>query len=201
MVQIGAGHLFAGLRESGGSADGPIDEIVHIGVRKRGARFGLIPQTQHMVGDRIAAHGHVPVIGFVGVVENRTHAVDLRRHHVFRTVSHIGGYGVGGGFECGEVEIVQSEQAGVRAEHTLDDGLIAFVRANKGEVLGDEKSQRLAWAEHHRAQKNLEGDVRIVLEQIRGDPCRFGGGIDADLGLVYIALVSQVFDDLIISLG
>ena len=118
-----------------------------------------------------------------------------------RTVSHIGGYGVGGGFECGEVEIVQSEQAGVRAEHTLDDGLIAFVRANKGEVLGDEKSQRLAWAEHHRAQENLEGDVRIVLEQIRGDPCRFGGGIDADLGLVYIALVSQVFDDLIISLG
>ena len=166
LVQASAGHAFTGLRIACRGTYRPVDQVIHIGIREWSSGLRLVPQAEHVVGHGITAYGHIPVVGLVRVVQNRAHTIDLCGHHILRPIGHKSGNGVGGRFERIKIEIRQREQIGVRAEHTLDNGLIAIIRTGKRKVLGDEEAQRLAWAEYHRTQENLESDIRVILQQV-----------------------------------
>ena len=122
LIQVGTGHTLAGLLQSPRDADSPTDYIIHVGVGERSAAVGFVAESEHMVGDGVCAHGHVPIARLMRHVDDFLRTFHLRGHHVFGAVCHKRGNGIGLGIQRVEVEIGQAEQfrIDVDARRTMD---------------------------------------------------------------------------------
>ena len=166
LVQVGTGHTLAGLLQSPRGADSPTDYIIHVGVGEWRAAVGFVAESEHMVGDRICAHGHVPIARLMRHVDDFFRTFHLRGHHVFGAVCHKRGNGIGLGIQRVEVEIGQAEQFRIDVERAAHNGLVSIMRSDQREILRSKESQRISWRIHHWAQQHLERHIRILPKQI-----------------------------------
>ena len=166
LVQVGAGYTFAGLFQSLRGTDGPTDHIIHVGIGERSAVVGLVAEPEHMVGDRICAHGHVPIARLMRHIDDFLRAFHLRCHHIFGAVRHKRGNGIGLGIQRVEVEIGQAEQFRIDVERATHNGLVSIMRSDQREILRRKESQRISWRIHHWAQQHLERHIRISPKQV-----------------------------------
>ena len=166
LVQFGSGNAFTGLCQTFRRADGPTDHIIDIVVGERRAGVRLVPQAQHMIGDRVAAYGHVPVASLVRHIHDFFGAFDLCGHHILGTVGHQRRYRIGLRHQRLDIEIGQSEQFRIDVEDATHDRLVAVMRANQREILRCEKSQRMSWRVDHGAEEHLKRHIMILLQQI-----------------------------------
>ena len=133
-------------------------------------------------------------------IKDFARAFDLRGHHVLRTVRDESGYRIGCGFLNVKVEIRQPEHRTVHIENPAHYRLIPVMRAHQREVLRCEEAERLPRREHHRAEQHLEGDFRVLLQQVRADPCALRCRVNPDFGGIDLVERSQIIDGLVVYL-